>query len=327
MRKHILFILSISLLTAFSTTAHAQTRPRQTTTKPAPKPPTPKPDLLVRQDGTQMEVLVTEITDREIIYKRFNNPSGPLFRSQKADFSFLKYGSNDEIEQFTKVVQPAPPQPGPAPIQPAKTPAQPAQTRSTSYAPAPVYQSQSVDMPQGIRFGFKGGIQSTSQGFSGVSGLSAKSIIGFQGGAILDVPLGINTSLRPQLLYSGKGCTLTLNNVAISINYVELPIDLLFKIPTSSGQFLLGGGGYFGSALNGKVGSLDAKIGSGKTDTFTSTDFGLRFASWYDLASGLTLNVFYTLGLSNINPTIGINEPVIKNKTFGVGVGYFLSRK
>jgi hypothetical protein len=101
----------------------------------------------------------------------------------------------------------------------------------------------------------------------------------------------------------------------------------LFKIPTSSGQFLLGGGGYFGSALNGKVGSLDAKIGSGKTDTFTSTDFGLRFASWYDLASGLTLNVFYTLGLSNINPTIGINEPVIKNKTFGVGVGYFLSRK
>lgn len=321
MHKHLLSIFLASLLVAPLTTAYAQTRPRQTTTRPAIVTP-PTPDLLVRQDGTQLEVLVTEITDKEIVYKRFSNPNGPIFRSQKADFSYLKYGTNGEIEQFGKVAAPAPVPPAPAPAPaPAFTPAP---ARTTSYTPAPVDQSPSGAVSQGIRFGVRGGIQSASQGFSGVSGLSAKSIIGFQVGGILDVPLGINTSLRPQLLYSGKGSTLTLNNVAISINYIELPIDVLYKIPAASGNAWLGGGAYLGYALNGKVGNADAVIGNDAKSTFTSTDFGLRFASWYDLTSGLTLNVFYNLGLSNINPTKGTNEPVIKNQTFGIGVGYFL---
>lgn len=107
-RKYVTIFLA-SLLVTSLTTAHAQTRPRQTTTKPATTiPSTPRPDLLVRRDGTQLEVLVTEITDKEIVYKRASNPNGPNFRVQKADFSYLKYGSNDEIEQFSNPTQPAP---------------------------------------------------------------------------------------------------------------------------------------------------------------------------------------------------------------------------
>ena len=136
MYKHLLLIGLTSLLVATLIASYGQTRPRQAPTKPATSPsPTPKPDLLVWQDETQLEVLVTEITDKEIVYKRFSNPNGPNFRVQKADFSFIKYGSNGEIEQFTKVVQPAPAPVQPTPAQSALTPAQPAQARSTSNAP------------------------------------------------------------------------------------------------------------------------------------------------------------------------------------------------
>ncbi|WP_020607204.1 outer membrane beta-barrel protein [Spirosoma spitsbergense] len=312
MRKHILFILSISLLTAFSTTAHAQTRPRQTTTKPAPKPPTPKPDLLVRQDGTQLEVLVTEITDREIVYKRFNNPSGPLFRSQKADFSFLKYGSNDEIEQFTKVVQPTPPQPGPAPVQPT-------QTRSTSYAPAPVYQPRQSSSSKKTRFGLLAGGQSAIISFDG-STEGTKSIFGFRGGLLFDRSFSSAVSLRTQFLYSSKGASSISSNRSLNVNYLEIPFDFLYKIETSGAQFLLGGGGYFGTLLNAKFGPNDA------AKLFTKQDAGVRVSGWVDFSSGLTLNAFYNVGLLDINSGLSSRERW-KNQTFGVGIGYFLSRK
>ncbi|TAE24004.1 MAG: hypothetical protein EAZ91_21085 [Cytophagales bacterium] len=103
-------LLAISVFVSLIT-SYAQTRPRQTTTKPVTTIPSiSKPDLLVRRDGTQLEALIIEITDKEIVYKRANNPNGPNFRVQKADFSYLKYGGNGEIEQFSNVVETAPAQ-------------------------------------------------------------------------------------------------------------------------------------------------------------------------------------------------------------------------
>ncbi|WP_020594963.1 porin family protein [Spirosoma panaciterrae] len=325
MFKHLLFLgLASSLVT---TITFAQPRPRSTTAKPVTKiPAAPKPDILVRRDGTQLEVLVTEITDNEIVYKRFNNPNGPAFRSKKSDFNYLQYGANGEIEQFTKVVQPAPAPAQPLPTvvqpQPAPTPAP-----RTQYAPTPVSQPRQADIPQGVRFGFKGGIQSASQSgnFFSLNNYSTKGILGFQAGLLLDVPLGTSLGLRPQLMYSGKGCMVG-TSASLKVNYLEIPVDVLYKIPTSSGQFLLGGGAYFGYAMGGKFGSRDAKIGNAQNDDFTTADFGLRFSTWYDLSSGLTLNAFFNLGLSDINPTIDLPKETIKNRTFGIGVGYFLSR-
>jgi hypothetical protein len=109
MLKLLLIILLGTWVLAPLNASYAQTRRPQTTTKPATRmSSTPKPDLLVKQDGTQLEVLVKEITDKEIVYKRANNPDGPNFRVQKANFSYLEYGSNGEREEFSNTVQPAP---------------------------------------------------------------------------------------------------------------------------------------------------------------------------------------------------------------------------
>lgn len=325
MHKHVLSILLASLLVVAQTTSYAQTRPRQTTQKPVIKTPsTPKPDLLVRLDGTQLEVLVTEITDKEIVYRRVNNPGGPIFRVQKADFSFIKYGSNGEIERFEKAAQPAP-----------------EQTPTTSYAPAPTttpartttaYQPRPASSPANTfprwRLGLKGAVQSASLAFSaGIPSSAIKGLVGFHAGLIADNSLGNAVTVRTQVLYSTKGCRLSdgLDSEDFSITYLEVPIDLLFKIPTASGQLLLGGGGYYAFALNGKLGSDDLRIGNGRTDNIISSDYGVRASAWYDLSSGLTLNAFYNLGLTNINAVSG--GATIKNRTFGLGIGYFIFKK
>ncbi len=51
-------------------------------------------DLLVLKDGTQIEVLVSEITDTEIKYKKCNNPDGPTYvvSSSRVDVIHLKNG-------------------------------------------------------------------------------------------------------------------------------------------------------------------------------------------------------------------------------------------
>ena len=108
MRKISFIILLATLVFVSITTSYTQAPPYRATSKQDYNIPSkPRPDLLFRRDGTQLEVLVSEITDREIVYKRFGNLSGPNFRVQKADFSYLKYGKNGEIEQFSNVAQPA----------------------------------------------------------------------------------------------------------------------------------------------------------------------------------------------------------------------------
>lgn len=308
MHKYLLTILLVTLVLVSITTSYAQTRPRQTATRPV----TPMPDLLVRRDGTQLDVLVTEITDNEIVYKRANNPNGPIFRVQKADFSFIKYGNNGEIERFAKVEEPAP-----APVQPVPTPAQVVQTRPTSNASAPAYQSRQPSSPKNFRLGLLAGGQSATISSDG-STEGANNIFGFRGGLVSDRSIGNAGSFRTQILYSSKGTGIS--NLNLNVNYLEIPFDFLYKIQTPGAQFLLGGGGYFGTLLNAKLGSADA------AKIFTTTDAGVRVSGWVDLSSGLTLNVFYNLGLLDINSGVS-SSPIWKNKTLGFGVGYFLFKK
>ena len=116
MRHFYLFmlVLGAGLVLACSTVGIAQSR------SASPVSPAPKPDLLVARDGTQREVKVIEIADQQIVYRAFKSTDGPLYRVQKADYSFVQYGSSGEIERFTpKVAQAA----APAYATPANTPA------------------------------------------------------------------------------------------------------------------------------------------------------------------------------------------------------------
>lgn len=310
------FILLAGLVLIVQTVTYAQPRPRQPIKKPAVKASPaarPKPDLLVRLDGTPLEMLVTEITDKEIVYKRFNNPSGPSFRVQKADFSSIKYGSNGEVERFETVSQQVAPQPEPVqsvPSQPAPAAAAPIQNTSTS-SPAPAYQNPQSSEPFRWRLGVLAGVQSSAVTVDGevpdVDGVG-----GFRGGVMVDNRIGRALTVRSQALFSTKG------NANVKLNYLEVPFDLLYKIPIANGGILVGGGFYWATLLSAKAGTTDIK------NETSSSDAGLRLSVWGDLSSGLTMNVFYNYGLADINSS---GREVIKNHSFGIGVGYFLLKK
>ncbi len=89
----------------------------------------------------------------------------------------------------------------------------------------------------------------------------AKALSSFHVGAMLDLPLGEYVSLQPGLLYTGKGAktqrgqTTSNNYYRATTNpmYVELPVNLVAKVPlTQTSNFFLGGGPYVAMGVAGK---------------------------------------------------------------------------
>lgn len=56
-------------------------------------------DIIVFNDANEIEVKVTDITDKTISYVKWNNPDGPKYTVNKSEVFYVKY-SNGEKEVF-----------------------------------------------------------------------------------------------------------------------------------------------------------------------------------------------------------------------------------
>ena len=77
------------------------------------------------------------------------------------------------------------------------------------------------------RFGIKGGVNLSNMFTKDVT--DKNTIIGFNGGLFLKMPLSSNFAFQPELLYTMKGSELTYNSfisgkASFSLNYVEMPV-------------------------------------------------------------------------------------------------------
>ncbi|MBO7456349.1 MAG: hypothetical protein J6T71_00820 [Paludibacteraceae bacterium] len=57
-------------------------------------------DIIVLKDGVQLDVILVEVADKQVKYRKANNPQGPLFVKEIANISSIIY-ANGEIEEFT----------------------------------------------------------------------------------------------------------------------------------------------------------------------------------------------------------------------------------
>ncbi|MBR5677678.1 MAG: hypothetical protein IKX20_06035 [Paludibacteraceae bacterium] len=57
-------------------------------------------DIIVLNDGTQLDVNLVEVADKQVKYRKVNNPNGPLFVKETANISSIIY-ANGEKEDFT----------------------------------------------------------------------------------------------------------------------------------------------------------------------------------------------------------------------------------
>lgn len=197
----------------------------------------------------------------------------------------------------------------------------------------------------GLTFGVIGGVNFqnlTGTDFTGDK-LENDLLIGFHGGANVQIPIAPEFYFQPGVLFSTKGAQDKEDVVTtkIKLSYIELPLNFLYKGALGSGHIFLGFGPYLGYAIGGKVtseggaASVESDIvfqnvveaGDPITNYYLKPlDVGGNILFGYELAGGLFAQMNAQLGLVKINPEYkGLttsDESGIKNTGFGFSVGY-----
>lgn len=192
------------------------------------------------------------------------------------------------------------------------------------------------------RFGVQAGVNFASQSIgsneSGGFTISTSSKSGFLIGAVAEFPLAKSLNFRPELNYIQKGSKTTGEtadeSVLIALNYLELPLNMIYHANAGKGRVSFGAGPVIGFGLSGytRIRSggeelttdikFDGKPADDAEDGYghlKAMDIGLNFFTGYQLSNGLFANAGYAFGLSNITPQAG---STLRNKGFFIKLGY-----
>lgn len=170
---------------------------------------------------------------------------------------------------------------------------------------------------------------------------SAKSKVGLTAGILIDVPLSKNFSFQPALNFVQKGTQDeetfmgVTDKYKMTINAIELPLNLLYNASSNTGNFFIGAGPSLAFNISGKVKyddgtdsySEDIKFGNNEDeDDFKAMDFGANFLTGYRFPNGLQISGHYNVGLSNLFIE-GSSDYSLKSSYFGVKIGLLLNGK
>jgi len=201
---------------------------------------------------------------------------------------------------------------------------------------------------QTFNLGVKAGVNLSTTAFSTTYpnyAVDPQNRTGFQVGVVEDINFQ-HFTIQPGLFFITKGGKFT-DEYSISdnyqsysyhttgtdkFNYLELPVNVLYKVQASSlAKIYAGGGPYAGYALSGSVisqltGSQTTNyneslaFGSDHTkDEYKLFDYGVNFIAGVEIKKHYTIDLNYSLGLRNIAWT---TEDNIKNRSLGLSVGY-----
>lgn len=183
-----------------------------------------------------------------------------------------------------------------------------------------------------VQFGVKAGLNVANQKYSssGIS-MSPKSLIGFHVGVIADMPLNEKFSIQPGLLFSQKGAKMDQNSVTEKaiFNYLDIPINAVYKIDAGGVKVLLNAGPSIGYALGGKykVDSESEDIEFGSEDgKYKRLDLGFGFGGGVQFGSVIA-SLNYNLGLANIINSPSGADYKIKNNVFSISLAYLFGGK
>lgn len=191
-------------------------------------------------------------------------------------------------------------------------------------------------------FGIKAGPDFSSYSTkSGGSSESSKMIVGVSGGVFLNLPIADEFYIQPSLMYEGKGGKDKDLGTKSRLNYLTLPINLVFRPEMSSGNgsWIIGAGAYLGYGLSGKVTSSASDSTSMFilfSDPFKKDDYGddpllKRFdlgadvQVGYEMFNGFNIRLNGELGLINVLNK-GDSDHSFRNISFSVMVGYAFER-
>lgn len=188
---------------------------------------------------------------------------------------------------------------------------------------------------QQAQFGFTGGITfANMKEKTSVVDVHGNYGFGVTFGVLLDQPMQKNGSFQVGLNFTQKnprrmpyflGTTGSITNV---LNYIEMPMNVVFKFNHGSGRFMAGAGvstalALWGTSKTNVTKDKSLKFGNGNDDDLKGIDFGLTGLIGYEFSGGSSFTLNYTQGLN----TLYIGGPAIdklKNRYFGLRYGYLL---
>jgi hypothetical protein len=196
----------------------------------------------------------------------------------------------------------------------------------------------------GIRAGF--GYQNINGKDQNGANLEFDMVPRFNGGLVVEIPIGNQFYIQPSLLYTTKGAEAKDNYLGLpmsttfNLSYIELPINFLYKPTLGSGNLLLGFGPYLSYGIGGNAEYIIDGITSEEKIEYTSEyssanpfdqkyfkpmDYGGNILFGYQFAGGLSAQLNAQLGLAQIKAenTLDPNSQVeFKNTGFGISLGY-----
>jgi len=184
-----------------------------------------------------------------------------------------------------------------------------------------------------MSFGILGGVnfQNLNGKLSSGDKLENDMLLGFHGGVNVQVPIAPEFYFQPGLMFATKGAKDTYTILGaeftdeIKINYIEMPLNLVYKGAVGNGFFMLGFGPYVAYGISGK------QVFEGKDITFergvdyNALDAGANIFAGFETAGGVFLQLDTQFGMMNINPddeNSSNDQSTAKNTGFGLSLGY-----
>lgn len=192
-----------------------------------------------------------------------------------------------------------------------------------------------IAQAQKSSFGFTAGatLSRITARFEGGS-LNTKSKVGFTAGVIGDVPISKELSFMPALNFVQKGGKSKSESFesTTTLNYIEIPLNFVYRTPGQSGHLLIGAGPSFAYGVSGKMKDndptepMDAKVkfGTSNEDDFKPLEIGANLLLGYQFKNGFNIAANYNIGLNNISPQEAIK---VHNNYFGLRLGMMLAGK
>ncbi|HEY4788374.1 MAG TPA: porin family protein [Bacteroidales bacterium] len=182
-----------------------------------------------------------------------------------------------------------------------------------------------------VQFGIKAGLNIANQkaSSSGMS-FSPKSLVGFHVGAIADFAVGEKFAIQPGLLFSQKGCKADVDGTTYTdtYNYLDIPINAVYKIDAGGVKVLLNAGPSISFALSAKEkgGGISENLLGSEDGQAKSLDFGFGIGGGLQFGS-VVASLNYNFGLANIMHVPSGSDATLKNNVFSISLAYMFGGK
>lgn len=175
------------------------------------------------------------------------------------------------------------------------------------------YRQQASTIKFGIKFGAafaKNKLEFTNNSVP----YNLKTKIGLMAGCYVDFLVNEKMLFQPALLYVRKGAkeqTGYTYSPSLIYNYLEIPLNILYRSPAKNGRYFFGGG------LSPAFRFTNHLYGN----ELKSFDLGANVLAGYQFPMGFSINLGYTYGMLNVSK---FKESIskIQNRYFSLPVGY-----